>query len=147
MPRQPSSPQPSSRSPLIAFKDLGESEVKKDPRPLCVYRILPEGRAAAPPGRSRRRGAAPERPALGLLPFQISAGSRDGILSRQRRRGFDYRIGALIGSPSWLAIQASNYKGNAADSKQIAWELGVPCVVEGILHEAGKPVRISCQLV
>ena len=57
VPRQPSSPQPSSRSPLIAFKDLGESEVKKDPRPLCVYRILPEGRAAPTWQKSRKRRA------------------------------------------------------------------------------------------
>ena len=56
-----------------------------------------------------------------------------------------------LGRAHWFSIVARNtsfnYKGNAADSKQIAWELGVPCVVEGILHEAGKPVRISCRLV
>ena len=47
-----------------------------------------------------------------------------------------------LGRAHWFSIVARNtsfnYKGNAADSKQIAWELGVPCVVEGILREAGS---------
>src|SRR5215472_17790107 len=50
----------------IAFEDLGESEVKNDLRPLRVS--VSCRKAGLPP-----RGAPPERPALGVLPFQISA--------------------------------------------------------------------------
>ena len=87
----------------IAFEDLGESEVKNDLRPLRVCRILPEGRAAAPQ-EARHRSA--RRSACCLSKFRRRP--RDGILSRQRRRGFDYRIGARpLVLPSWLAIRAS----------------------------------------
>ena len=47
-----------------------------------------------------------------------------------------------LGCAHWFSIVARNtsfnYKGNAADSKQIARELGVRCVVEGSLGEAGS---------
>ena len=60
----------------IAFEDLGESEVKNDLRPLRVYRILPERPGCPKPGRSRGRGAPPERPALRVLPFGSDARRR-----------------------------------------------------------------------
>src|SRR5262249_47538496 len=59
----------------IAFEDLGEFEVKNDLRPLRVYRIVREG-WAAPPGRSRERGAPPERSALGVRLWSRAACAR-----------------------------------------------------------------------
>jgi adenylate cyclase len=51
----------------------------------------------------------------------------------------------------WFSVVARNtsfsYKEKAADSKQLARELGVRYVVEGSLRKAGNRVRIGCQLV
>ena len=124
----------------IAFEDLGESEVKNDLRPRastvsCRKAGLPPHLAEVAE-EARHRSA--RRSTCCLSKFRRR--SRDGILSRQHRRGFDYRIAAR--RAHWFSIVARNtsfnYKGNAADSKQIARELGVRCVVEGSLGEAGS---------
>jgi adenylate cyclase len=132
----------------ITFEDLGEHEVKNDPRPARVYRVLLESRAAAPPGGSRRRGAPPERPALAVLPFQNLGGDAETEFFLD---SVAEDLITELARARWFSIVARNtaftYKGKAADAKQIARELGVRYLVEGSLRKAGSRVRISCQLV
>jgi adenylate cyclase len=132
----------------IAFEDFGEHEVDNIARPVRVFRIVLDKKAEPPTSAARRRAAAPERPAVAVLPFQNLGGdaeaeffldsvAEDLITELARARWF-----------SMVARNASfSYKGKGADSKQVARELGVRYVLEGSLRKAGNRVRISCQLV
>jgi adenylate cyclase len=132
----------------IAFEDLGEHDVK-DARPVRVFRVLLEKRAAAPAAGARRTAPRPpEKPALAVLPFQNLGGDAEA----------EYFLDSVaedliteLARARWFSIVARNtsfsYKGRGADSRQVARELGVRYVVEGSLRKAGNRVRISCQLV
>jgi adenylate cyclase len=132
----------------IAFEDFGEHEVKNIARPVRIFRIVLDDRAAAPTSATRRRAAAPpDRPAVAVLPFQSLGGDAET----------EYFLDSVtedliteLARARWFSIVARNtsfsYKGKGADSKQIARELGVRYVVEGSLRKAGNRVRISCQL-
>ena len=133
----------------IVFEDFGEHEIENIARPVRVFRIVLEERAASSTGVVRKRGGAPpDKAAVAVLPFQNLSGdveaeffldsvAEDVITELSRAR--------------WFSVVARNtsfsYKGKGADSKQIARELGVRYVVEGSLRTAGNRVRISCQLV
>src|SRR6516165_9969541 len=58
----------------IAFEDFGEHEVDNIARPVRVFRIVLDKKAEPPTRAARRRAAAPERPAVAVLPFQNLGG-------------------------------------------------------------------------
>jgi adenylate cyclase len=129
----------------IAFADLGEHEVKNVARPVRAFRIVMD----TPASPARKKAAAPpERPAVAVLPFQNLGGDVEAEFF------LDSVVEDLItelARARWFSVVARNtsfgYKGKAADSKQLARELGVRYVVEGTLRKLGNRVRISCQLV
>jgi adenylate cyclase len=133
----------------IGFEDIGEYEVKNLPRPVRVFRVVLEEKAAGPARPTQRRTSLPpERPALAVLPFQNLGGDAETEF-------FLDSIGedliTELARARWFSIVARNtsfsYKGKTVDSKQIARELGVRYLVEGSLRKAASRVRISCQLV
>ena len=133
----------------IAFEDLGEHEVKNVARPVRAFRIVLDKPTAAPASPFRRQAAAaPERPAVVVLPFQNLGGDAEAEFF------LDSVVEDLItelARARWFSVVARNtsfsYKGKGADAKQLARELGVRYVVEGSLRKAGNRVRIGCQLV
>jgi TolB-like protein/class 3 adenylate cyclase/Flp pilus assembly protein TadD len=133
----------------IAFEDLGEHQVKNVARPVRAFRIVLDKPTAVPASPSRRQAAAaPERPAVVVLPFQNLGGDAEAEFF------LDSVVEDLItelARARWFSVVARNtsfsYKGKGADAKQLAHELGVRYVVEGSLRKAGNRVRISCQLV
>jgi class 3 adenylate cyclase len=59
----------------IAFEDLDEHEIENIARPVRVFRIALDERAASSRGAVRKRGAAPpDKPAVAVLPFQNLGG-------------------------------------------------------------------------
>jgi len=133
----------------ITFEDLGEHEVKNVARPVRVFRIMPEQRAAGPQSVMHRKAPTPpERPGVAVLPFQNLGGDEETEFFLD---SVAEDLITELARARWFSIVARNtsfsYKGKSADSKQIARELGVRYVVEGSLRKAGSRVRISCQLV
>jgi len=133
----------------IAFEDIGEHDVKNIARPVRIFRIVLEERPAAPASAGRRRAAAaPDRPALAVLPFQNLGGDAETEFFLD---SVAEDLITELARARWFSIVARNtaftYKGKAADAKQIARELRVRYLVEGSLRKAGNRVRISCQLV
>jgi adenylate cyclase len=130
----------------LGFADLGEHEIENVARPVRAFRILPAGESAAP-GRGKA-AAAPERPAVAVLPFQNLGGDEEAEFF------LDSLAEDLITELSrsrWFSVVARNtsfgYKGTGADAKRLARELAVRYVVEGSMRKAGNRVRIGCQLV
>jgi adenylate cyclase len=133
----------------IAFEDLGEHEIKNIARPIRRFRIALDERAASPAGAVRKRAAAPpERPALAVLPFQNHGGDVEAEFFLD---SIAEDVTTELARARWFSVVARNtsfgYKGRAADSKQIARDLGVRYVLEGSLRKAGDRVRVSCQLI
>ena len=133
----------------IAFEDIGEHDVKNIARPVRIFRVVLEERPAAPASAGRRRAAAaPDRPALAVLPFQNLGGDAETEFFLD---SVAEDLITELARARWFSIVARNtaftYKGKAADAKQIARELRVRYLVEGSLRKAGNRVRISCQLV
>ena len=133
----------------MAFEDLGEHEVKNITRPVRVFRIQLEEKAAAPTRTGRRPAPrSPEKPALAVLPFQNLGGEAEAAYFLD---SVAEDLITELARARWFSVVARNtsftYKGKGADAKQLARELGVRYVVEGSLRKAGNRVRISCQLV
>ncbi len=133
----------------IVFEDLGEHEIKNIARPVRGFRIALDEPAASPAGAVRKRAIAPpEKPAVAVLPFQNHGGDAEAEFFLD---SVAEDLITELARARWFSVIARNtsfgYKGRAADSKQIARELGVRYVVEGSLRKAGNRVRVSCQLV
>jgi len=133
----------------IAFEDLGEHQVKNVARPVRAFRIVMDKPAGAPASAAPKKAAAPpERPALVVLPFQNVGGDAEAEFFLD---SVAEDLITELAQARWFSVVARNtsfgYKGKAADSKQLARELGVRYVVEGSLRKAGNRVRIGCQLV
>ena len=127
----------------FAFEDLGEQQVKNIARPVRVFRI-----PLAETARTKAPLPLPDKPSLGVLPFQNMTGDAeqdyfvDGIVEE---------ITTAISRLPWLFVIARNssftYKGRAVDVKRVARELGVRYVLEGSVRKAGNRVRITGQLI
>jgi adenylate cyclase len=134
----------------IAFEDLGEHEVKNVARPVRAFRIVMDKPTDAPPAPADRNRVStpPERPAVAVLPFQNFGGDAEAEFFLD---SVAEDLITELARARWFSVVARNtsfsYKGQGADSKQLARELGVRYVVEGSLRKAGSRVRISCQLV
>jgi adenylate cyclase len=133
----------------LAFEDVGAHQVKNIAKPVRVYRaMLAGGRPAAiSPSRPVSK-AAPDKPAIAVLPFLNMSGDpeqeyfADGITEDIITELSRYRDLLVIARNSVFA-----YKGRVAGTEQIARELGVGYVVEGSVRKAGQRVRVTVQLV
>jgi adenylate cyclase len=128
----------------VAFDDAGEHHLKNIARPVRVYRVRLDGRAA----QAKPVLPLPGKPSIAVLPFQNMSGDpeqeyfADGIV--------DDIITALT-RMRWLFIIARNstftYKGKAVDVKQVGRELGVRYVLEGGVRKSANRIRITAQLI
>jgi TolB-like protein len=89
-----------------------------------------------------------DKPSIAVLPFvNLSGGPEqdyfiDGIL--------EDIITALSRNRAFFVIARNSsftYKGNSADTRQIADELGVRYILEGSVRRSGKRVRVTGQLI
>jgi TolB-like protein len=127
----------------VAFKDLGEQQVKNIARPVHVYRV-----GAAKHASAKVPLPLPDKPSLAVLPFQNMSGDPE---QEYFADGMVEEITTAISRLPWLFVIARNssftYKGRAVDVKQVAREVGVRYVLEGSVRKAGNRVRITGQLI
>jgi adenylate cyclase len=142
----------------VAFDDLGERSLKNITRPIRVFRVRLGPIHAEPRikvlGKAGAGGTAapplplPEKPSIAVLPFQNMSGDPE---QEYFADGMVEEITTAIARFPWLFVIARNsaftYKGEAADVKQVARELGVRYVLEGSVRKSGQRVRITGQLI
>jgi adenylate cyclase len=130
----------------LAFKDLGEQQVKNISRPVRVFRA--QLSASKTSAEIRTALALPDKPSIAVLPFQNLTGDAE---QEYFVDGMVEEITTAIARLPWLFVIARNsaftYKGKPVDVKQVAQELGVRYVLEGSVRKAGNRVRITGQLI
>jgi adenylate cyclase len=90
----------------------------------------------------------PNKPSIAVLPFtNMSSDSQQEYFSD----GITEDIITALSRLRWFFVIARNstfaYKGQSADVKQIARDLGVRYLLEGSVRKSGQRVRITAQLV
>ena len=132
----------------LAFEDLGERAVKNIARPVRVYRLVIDGQAPAPRAATPQAAAAPDRPAIAVLPFQNMSGDAE---QEYFSDGITEDIITDLSKLSGLLVIARNstftYKGKPADVREVGKRFGVSHVLEGSVRRAGERVRITAQLL
>lgn len=137
-----------SKLPL-AYEFMGERALKNIARPIRLYRVIPNGRAAAATSRSTRpRDDVPLGPSIVVLPFDnLSAepGQEyfcDGLTQDITTDLSKFSDLLVIDSHSAFA-----YKGERVHAKDLGTRLGVRYLLEGSVQKVGKKVRINAQLI
>jgi adenylate cyclase len=124
------------------FIDIGEKSFKNIARPVRVYRVRRDGKAA------RSGPALPDKPSIAVLPFTNMSGDPE---QEYFSDGISEDIITALSKLRWFFVIARNssftYKGKAVQMKQVAEELGVGYVVEGSVRKGGNRVRITAQLI
>ena len=134
----------------VQFEDLGEQKVKKQDRPVRVYRIV--GMAGELEGQSEpsTESAATGQagPSIAVLPFVNLSGDAD---QNYFSDGITEDILAGLSRFRHLFIIARNssfrYRDQALDVARVARELGVRFAVQGSVRKAGTRLRVAVQLV
>ena len=132
----------------LEFQDLGEQNVKNIARPIRVFSVLLEERAAVAPEPSRGPRAAAAKPSIAVLPFANMSGDPEQEFFAD---GLTEDIIAALSRFRDLFVISRNsafvYKGRAVKLQDIAKEFEVQYVVEGSVRKAGNRVRVTVQLI
>src|SRR6058998_2519877 len=141
----------------LGYKYLGKQVVKNIARPVQVYRVYMEPRAAplkasreaeGQPQPSQKGMELPDKPSIAVLPFANLSGDPE---QEYFSDGMTEDLITDLSKLSGLFVISRNsvflYKGKAVKPEQIGKELGVRYVLEGSVRKAGSRVRITAQLV
>src|SRR5258705_50151 len=136
----------------VAFADLGEQSVKNIARPIRVFRLQLDGKAAPPPAAAAATAAAApttaRKPSIAVLPLLNISGDpeqeffADGLTEDIITELSRFRDLLVISRNSTFM-----YKGKSFKVHDVARELGVDYVLEGSVRKAGDPVRATVQLI
>jgi TolB-like protein/Flp pilus assembly protein TadD len=131
-----------------AFEDIGEQTMKNIAKPVRVYRLRSASPQEAPPRQPAGSPPLPDKPSIAVLPFANMSGDPE---QEYFSDGITEDIITELSRFSSLFVIARNStfssKGQAADVRRIARELGVRYVLEGSIRRAGGRVRITAQLI
>ena len=123
------------------FIDVGEKSLKNIARPVRVYQLRRDGKAAS------SGPALPDKPSIAVLPFTNMSGDPE---QEYFSDGISEDIITALSKLRWFFVIARNssfiYKGKTVHMKQMAEELGIGYVVEGSVRKGGDRVRITAQL-
>ena len=128
----------------LAFKDLGEQQLKNIARPVRAYAVG----AAKPPRESAAIERSVPRLSIVVLPF--------GNLSNDPEQEYfadgitEDLTTDLSRIPNMLVISrntAFTYRGKGVSTRQIGRELGVRYVLEGSVRRSQSRVRVTAQLI
>ena len=126
----------------VDYEDMGPQEVKNVSAPVQAYAVRFEALAVAVPD------AEEEKPSIAVLPFDNMSGDKD---QESFADGMTEDLITDLSKISGLFVVARNssfmYKGQGADVRKVAEELGVRYVLEGSVRRAGDKVRINAQLI
>ena len=127
---------------------LGERALKNIPKPVQVYRVDWQPADPAATGILGGALALPDKPSVAVLPFNNLSGDPSHEYFSD---GITEDIITELSRFSELFVIARNssfqYKGKAADVRQVGRELGVRYVLEGSVRREGGRVRIAAQLI
>ena len=125
------------------FDDLGAQSLKNILEPVRAYRVAGRPAAAAAPAKS-----IVDKPSIAVLPFVNMSGDPDQDYFGD---GLTEDIITALSRVSGLTVIARTssfvYKGQNADTKRVAKELGVGYVMEGSVRRAGDRIRVTAQLI
>jgi adenylate cyclase len=125
------------------FVDFGEQSLKNIARPVHVYGLMLNREAA----KTEPALALPDKPSIAVLPFNNMSGDPSQEFFAD---GIAEDIITLVSRLPGFFVTARNstftYKGRAVDTRQVARELGVRYVLEGV-QKAGQRVRVTAQLI
>ncbi|HKX07930.1 MAG TPA: tetratricopeptide repeat protein [Stellaceae bacterium] len=127
----------------MTFEDLGEQSLKNIAKPVRVYRVRSDERAAPRPTL-----ALPDKPSIAVLPFQNMSGDPEQEFFSD---GMVEDIITALSKLRWFFVIARNstfaYKGKSIDIRHVARELGVRYALEGSVRKAGNRLRVTAQLI
>src|SRR6266850_6292447 len=134
----------------LAYSYQGERPVKNIAKPVRVYKVELEGKAAAllsslgPPTEL----PLPDKPSIAVLPFTNMSNDPE---QEYFSDGITEDLITDLSKISGLFVISRNsvflYKGKTVKPEQVSRELGVRYVVEGSVRKAGNRVRITVQLI
>jgi adenylate cyclase len=134
----------------IAFKDIGQHQLKNIDHAVHIYRVLLDHAVttATPKHVPTPAPALPDKPSIAVLPFDnMSLHPEQEYLVN----GIVDDIITELSRFSELFVIARNssfqYKGKATDVRQIGCDLGVRYLLEGSVRRVGDRIRISAQLI
>ena len=130
----------------LAFRDLGQQQLKNIARPVRAYAI--DARALARPSSAGKQ--ADPTPALSVivLPFaNLSADPEQEYFADAITDDLTTNLSRIANSFVIARTTAFTYKGKSVDVRQVARELGVRYVLEGSVRRTGDQVRVNVQLV
>ncbi len=126
-----------------AFEDLGAHEVKHVSAPVHVFRVAWDTDANA----QSDDKALPAKPSVAVLPFDNMSGDAE---QEYFSDGITEDIIAALSRVRQFFVIARNstfaYKGQSADIRRVASELGVRYVLEGSVRKASNRIRLTAQL-
>ena len=131
----------------VAFRDLGEHNVKNIVHPVRAFQLTAVGEGAPAPA-TRSQLALPDKPSIAVLPFDnMSKDPEQEFIAD----GVVEAITATLSRIRSFFVIARNsaflYKGKAIDVQRVGKELGVRYVLEGSVQKAGNRLRITVQLI
>jgi TolB-like protein/class 3 adenylate cyclase len=134
----------------LAFKDIGEQQLKNIARPIRVFRVSAK-RVALPseqPATPILQPAVAPRLSIVVLPFANLSNDpdqqyfADGI-TEDLTTDLSRIAGMLVISRN----TAFTYRNQRVDTKQIGRDLAVRYVLEGSVRRSGNQVRVNAQLI
>ena len=133
----------------VDLEDLGEQTVKNLERPVRCYRVHLDAATVSPiVEQLDSPPALPDKPSIAVLPFENISGDPE---QEYFSDGICEDIITALSRIRFLFVAARNssfsYKGQSANIRQVAAELGVRYVLEGSVRKAGNRVRITAQLI
>jgi TolB-like protein/Tfp pilus assembly protein PilF len=137
----------------LAFRDMGEQQLKNIARPVRVYALRPEGKGDVPTANlssTRSSSTPPAAPRLSIvvLPFaNLSNDPEQQYFADGITEDLTTDLSRIPGTFVISRNTAFTYQNRPVDTKQIGRELGVRYVLEGSVQRSGNRVRITAQLI
>jgi adenylate cyclase len=131
----------------LSYESMGERQVKNIAEPVRAFKVMPASRGNLAPAATTNPQLR-QKPSIAVLAFDNMSGDpeqeyfADGLA--------EDIITELSREPDLFVIARNSsfaYKGQPADIRQIATELGVSFVLEGSVRRSGKRIRLNAQLV
>jgi adenylate cyclase len=126
----------------LACHDIGEQQLKNIARPVRVYRVCLDNRAA------RSTFALPDKPSIAVLPFTNMSGDPE---QEYFSDGLSEDIITLLSAWRSFPVIARNssfaFKKQSRDIRMIARELSARYVIEGSVRKSSDRVRVTAQLI
>jgi TolB-like protein/DNA-binding winged helix-turn-helix (wHTH) protein/cytochrome c-type biogenesis protein CcmH/NrfG len=128
----------------LAFRDLGEQQLKNIVRPVRAYAVDAERR----PSLAGNRANSVPRISVVVLPFNnLSNDPEQQYFVDGITEDLTTDLSRIEGFVVISRNTAFTYKGKSVDAKQIGRELDVRYILEGSVRKVGRQIRVNVQLI